>query len=115
MKNLIAIAFLLYIQSVCAQKVIPLDSKGSEKWNWNEKESNTNAFNTPIIYNVSHPTLTVFPADSGTANGTAIIICPGGAFQILSIASEGIDVAKWLNKKGITAFVLKYRLAHTLS
>lgn len=115
MKKLVAIVFLLYLFPATAQKVISLDNKGSENWNWNEKESKANAFNTPVVYNVSHPTLTVFPADSGTANGTAIIICPGGAFQILSVESEGYDVAKWLNKKGITAFVLKYRLAHTLS
>jgi acetyl esterase/lipase len=44
------------------------------------------------------------------ANGTAVIVCPGGGFHTLSINSEGIEVAKWLNTKGITAFVLKYRL-----
>jgi len=46
----------------------------------------------------------------GMANGTAIIVAPGGAFHILSIDSEGYAVAKWLNSRGIAAFVLKYRL-----
>jgi dienelactone hydrolase len=115
MKYFIAFAFLIYAGSINAQKVIILGNKGSENWKWNEKESSVNAFNTKLVYNVSHPTLTVFPADSAIANGTAIIICPGGAFQVLSIESEGYEVAKWLNKKGITAFVLKYRLAQSMT
>jgi acetyl esterase/lipase len=41
------------------------------------------------------------------------VICPGGGFMALSINSEGIDVAKYLAARGVTAFVLKYRLAHT--
>ena len=46
-------------------------------------------------------------------NGTSVIVAPGGGLYALSIKSEGTDVAKWLNKKGITAFVLKYRLVPT--
>jgi acetyl esterase/lipase len=42
-----------------------------------------------------------------------VVICPGGGFYALSINSEGYDVAEWLVKKGVTCFVLKYRLAHT--
>ena len=42
-----------------------------------------------------------------------MVICPGGGFMALSINSEGNDVAKYLAAKGVTAFVLKYRLAHT--
>jgi acetyl esterase/lipase len=47
------------------------------------------------------------------SNGTAVVICPGGGFMALSITSEGTDVAKYLAAKGVTALVLKYRLAHT--
>ena len=95
------------------QKVIQLyngAAPGSESWKWDEKQKDSN-----LIYNVSHPTLTVFLPDSGIAVGTAVIICPGGAFHVLAIESEGYDVARWLNKKGITAFVLKYRLGHSLT
>jgi acetyl esterase/lipase len=53
----------------------------------------------------------VYQAPTAIANGTAVIIAPGGGFQALSINSEGVDVAKWLNARGVTAFVLKYRLA----
>jgi hypothetical protein len=42
-----------------------------------------------------------------------VVICPGGGFMALSIDSEGIDVAKYLAARGVTTFVLKYRLAHT--
>ena len=63
-----------------------------------------------VVFNVASPTLTVFPADLAKANGTAVVICPGGAFFGLSIDSEGNDVARWLNEKGVACFVLKYRL-----
>ena len=62
------------------------------------------------IANVVQPTLTAFLPVAGTANGTAVIICPGGGYARLSIDSEGYDVAKRLNEMGVTAFVLKYRL-----
>ena len=62
------------------------------------------------IANVVQPTLTAYLPVAGTANGTAVIICPGGGYARLSIDSEGYDVAKRLNEMGVTAFVLKYRL-----
>jgi acetyl esterase/lipase len=43
---------------------------------------------------------------------TAVIVCPGGGFHSLSIMQEGYGVVKWLQSKGITAFLLKYRLMH---
>lgn len=62
------------------------------------------------ISNVVQPTLSVFRPAKDLANGTAVIICPGGGYARLSIDHEGSDVAKRLNEMGITAFVLKYRL-----
>ena len=56
------------------------------------------------------PTLTVFPPQPGTANGTAVIVAPGGAYIGLAAIIEGRQVADWLSAHGITAFVLKYRL-----
>ncbi|HZL34223.1 MAG TPA: alpha/beta hydrolase [Tepidisphaeraceae bacterium] len=56
------------------------------------------------------PTLTVFPAPDGNANGAAIVVCPGGGYGGLAMSYEGVDVAKWLNTLGITGAVLKYRL-----
>ncbi len=86
---------------------------GSETWTWNEALNTNNAWNTDVVYNVNKPTITLFAASKGTANGTAVIIAPGGAFRALSINSEGNEVAKWLSAKGITCFVLRYRLAHS--
>ena len=57
---------------------------------------------------VSVPTITVFKPTN--PNGTAVIIFPGGGYRHLAINKEGTKVAEWLNSKGITAFVLKYRL-----
>ena len=60
------------------------------------------------ITNVSEPTLTVHrPA---APNGTAVIVAPGGGLRFLSIENEGRKVAEWLNARGVTAFVLKYRV-----
>jgi len=106
------------LSSICLQapaqdKVIRLydgPAPGSEDWKQTEQESRTNLWQTRIAFNVANPTLTVFQPPAGKANGTAVVICPGGAFFALSIDSEGNDVAHWLTAKGVTCFVLKYRL-----
>lgn len=109
----LSIALLGTITIHAQQKVISLYDgpvPGSESWNWDEAENYNNSWQTKVVYNVSKPTLTVFQPEAGKANGTAVVICPGGAFYALSINSEGFDVAKWLVQKGVTCFVLKYRL-----
>jgi acetyl esterase/lipase len=63
-----------------------------------------------IVFNVSVPTITVFLPPKEKANGTAVIICPGGGYHLLVIEREGRDIAREFNKRGIAAFVLKYRL-----
>jgi len=67
----------------------------------------------PRVRNVTRPTLTVFLPEVAKATGAAAIVAPGGAFMMLSIESEGVQVAHWLNEHGIAAFVLKYRLNPT--
>jgi acetyl esterase/lipase len=59
---------------------------------------------------VDKPSLTIYPVSSTEKVPTAVIICPGGSYVHLAMEKEGSDVAKWLNERGITAFVLKYRL-----
>jgi acetyl esterase/lipase len=54
------------------------------------------------------PSITAYIAKS--PNGTAVIVCPGGGYQHLAVDHEGVQIAKWLNSLGITAFVLQYRL-----
>jgi acetyl esterase/lipase len=99
-----------------AQDVIPLypgTAPGSTQENYPEKEYFSKNWNTQVVTNVTKPTLSVFKPSAELRNGTAVVICPGGGFMALSIHSEGIDVAQYLAARGVTAFVLKYRLAHT--
>ncbi|MFO0919106.1 MAG: alpha/beta hydrolase [Planctomycetaceae bacterium] len=60
---------------------------------------------------VDKPALWVYPADKDQANGTGVVICPGGGYGNLAVDHEGTQVARWYNRIGVTAFVLKYRLA----
>ena len=66
-----------------------------------------------IARNISIPTMTPVLPDPTKATGAAVIVAPGGAFQSLSMDSEGYQVARWLADHGIAAFVLKYRLNQT--
>lgn len=63
-----------------------------------------------LITNVHNPSITTYFPEKGKANGTAVVICPGGGFTKLVYNSEGRDPALFLNSLGITVFVLKYRL-----
>src|SRR5579871_2689553 len=107
---------LLLASCVAAQEVIPLypgTPPGSAPETYPEKEYFSKLWNTEVVSNVTKPSLTVFKPSAATKNGTAAVICPGGGFMALSITSEGTDVAKYLTERGVTTFVLKYRLAHT--
>jgi acetyl esterase/lipase len=97
-----------------AQDVIPLYPKGGPPAaSYPEKEYYSTVWRTEVVTNVTQPTLTVFKPSPDVKNGSAVVICPGGGFMALSISSEGTDVARYLAARGMTAFVLKYRLAHT--
>src|SRR5580658_9277469 len=99
-----------------AQKILniwPAKAPGSESWNWQEQKDSLELPGDLLVYNVVQPTLLFFSGDPRIANGTSVIICPGGSFCYLHIITEGADVARWLNKKGVSAFVLEYRLVHS--
>ncbi|CAN5736848.1 alpha/beta hydrolase [soil metagenome] len=96
--------------------IIPLwpnGAPGSEDWTQVEQEIKHPADTIQIVVNVTQPTLTAYFPDPALANGTAVIICPGGAYHLLAIDHEGRDVAAWLTARGFAAFVLKYRLMRT--
>lgn len=59
---------------------------------------------------VQDPTLEIYEPDSEKANGCAVVICPGGGYNILAIQHEGVELAKWFNSIGVKAFVLRYRI-----
>lgn len=95
--------------------VIPLwpdGAPGSERWTQVETIS-TMRSGLKVIRNVAQPTLTAYLPDPQRATGTAVIVCPGGAFHFLAYEHEGTQVAEWLNDRGIAAFMLKYRLIPT--
>ncbi len=107
---------ILFVQPVISQNVIRLyDGKapGSENWTQKEIEWEGAPFTGKMIRNVVDPTLEVYLPEKSIATGTAVVVCPGGGYFMLSYSNEGTDVAQWLAKKGITAFVLKYRLHET--
>ncbi|MGD9159538.1 MAG: alpha/beta hydrolase [Desulfobacteraceae bacterium] len=95
--------------STIAQETICLwegKAPGSENWNYDEKISSFPGRGS-IVQNVVDPTMTVYLPAPSIANGAAVIICPAGAFRMLSLDGA---VAEWLNKQGFAAFILKYRL-----
>ncbi|MBP3829117.1 MAG: alpha/beta hydrolase [Bacteroidaceae bacterium] len=59
---------------------------------------------------VTCPTLEIFEPTAEAKNGKAVIVCPGGAYNILAYDKEGQEVAKWLAGQGYTAYVLAYRV-----
>ncbi|MBS1706002.1 MAG: alpha/beta hydrolase [Armatimonadetes bacterium] len=70
-------------------------------------------YGSAFARNVVVATLTPFLPDKSIATGAACIVAPGGGFRTLSMQNEGWDVAKALAKRGVAAFVLKYRLNQT--
>ncbi len=62
-----------------------------------------------IVGKVTQPTITVYPAQ-GKNTGAAVVIFPGGGYQILAMDLEGTEVCDWLTAKGITCVLLKYRV-----
>jgi len=114
---LLLLASLMLSAAALAQSpVIPVwpgPPPGSEDWAQKRTESEIMFGKDTVIHNVVQPTLTPFLPDPAKANGTAIIICPGGGFRILAFDHEGVQVARWLSERGVAAFVLKYRLVDT--
>lgn len=88
---------------------------GSESWTWQPRTMPIPWAETTrrMTRNVVVPTVTVFRPAPGQANGTAMIVAPGGTFHFLMIDHEGYEMARWLAGLGVTSFVLKYRLART--
>ena len=67
-----------------------------------------------IFKKVSDPEIWYYPSDKmkGKENNVAVLVIPGGGYWGLWFDKEGVDVAKWLNNIGVSAFVLKHRLPH---
>lgn len=114
----LAVISLLSVPVIAQQQVLPLwpgVAPGSETWTQQETQSPDpwTPSNPPVIRNVVRPTITVVLPEKSKANGTAVVIAPGGGFGMLAIQSEGFQVARWLADHGIAAIVLKYRVKNT--
>jgi acetyl esterase/lipase len=104
--------FMLLASSGFSQKEMPLYS-GKIPNSIETIDKEEIVFNKEVdtlAYRVSHPTLRIFLPASEKANGTAVVICPGGGYHVLLMTREGYDIARAFNKLGVAAFVLKYRL-----
>jgi acetyl esterase/lipase len=64
-----------------------------------------------VVSNVTRPTMTVYPP-TGKNTGAAVVVFPGGGYQVLAIDLEGTEVCDWLTPRGITCIVLKYRVTN---
>ena len=106
----IAFTFLLAC-SAGAQTVNiwPGAAPGSESWTQKERAIENTPLGT-VIFNVVTPTLTAYLPERNKATGTGVILAPGGAFVALAIDLEANQVARWLQQRGVAAFVLKYRI-----
>jgi acetyl esterase/lipase len=96
-------------RAISGPETIPLWPRGAPGAEQRSKEPEI--IENTYVRNVQNPSLTVFPADPRHANGAAIIVVPGGGHRMLVFVNEGAGPAKALNRYGVTAFVLKYRLA----
>lgn len=105
------LALLLLACRVEAQTTVnlwPGVAPGSEHWSQKEIVAHGTPAGTVVI-DVVKPTLSIYLPDSATATGAGVIIAPGGYCVALAIDREGTEVARWLQRRGIAAFVLKYR------
>jgi acetyl esterase/lipase len=111
-KTILCSTILFNINAVNAQEIIPLYNSEipNSKPAPNKEKSEMGKDGILRISNVSIPTLSIYKPEKSLDKGAAVIICPGGGYKILAASHEGADVAKELNKWGITAFVLKYRI-----
>jgi len=94
--------FLIVLSNAGAQEVFKL-------WEGQTKPYYLEMWGTTCYLNITEPTLTVYEAQ-GENTGKAVIVIPGGGYEVVAMHHEGYDVAEILSAKGITAAVLKYRL-----
>src|SRR5664279_506994 len=115
MKKLLAVLFMICSLSSFSQKkemiyLWPGKVPGEVKEKMRPSVDTSQKDGIIRFSEVTNPVLEVFFPDHGTDNHSAVIVCPGGGYQILAYDLEGTEIAAWLNKMGFTAFVLQYRI-----
>ena len=107
MKKFLLFILIVVPVSVAGQQVIPLYPGEIP----NNKTLETDADPRPgLIRKVITPTLEVYRPDESNATDATVVICPGGGYSVIVFEGEGVTAAKEFARKGVTAFVLKYRL-----
>lgn len=105
---LVMVLFSVFSSNVKSQEEIKLYPKGAKSTNGIiEKEVKDDK---SFVTNITEARMYAYFAPKELASGTAVLICPGGGYRGISVENEGSNVALWLNKLGVTAFVLYYRM-----
>jgi len=97
-----------YVSAEEAGIVIPFWDQGAP--GFEQRKDEAEQAESYWVRNIHFPTLTAYLPDPKKANGTAVIIAPGGGHRELVFKAEGIDAAQYLSSIGVAAFALKYRL-----
>jgi acetyl esterase/lipase len=107
---------LVYAAEPAAEKIWPKGAPG-EKGDIGPEADTTKADGALVagrrvirLGNVSEPTITVYPAPRNRNTGAAVVVFPGGGYNILALDLEGTEVCEWLNSIGITGILVKYRV-----
>ncbi|QOY85675.1 alpha/beta hydrolase [Paludibaculum fermentans] len=107
---------MAYAAEPAAEKIWPKGAPG-EKGDIGPEADTTKADGALVagrrvirLGNVSEPTITIYPAPKNRNSGAAVVVLPGGGYNILALDLEGTEVCEWLNSIGVTGILLKYRV-----
>jgi len=98
----------IFAGAAAAQERLPLWSHGAP--GFEARASIPEVSQDYWTKHVNNPSITAYLPDPAKANGTGVLVVPGGGHTLLVTTTEGDAVAKWLNDRGVAAFVLRYRL-----
>lgn len=107
---LLLTGMLIAFAGIAQNKILPLWENDPPNYRESGEVTIWDTSDIVRIRLVQKPDIAIFLPSKKNATGEAVIICPGGGYQILAYDWEGSDIARWLNSRGIAAFVLKYRL-----
>ena len=116
MKTLFFLTAISFFTSLQAQESITLFPKGApgETITYVEKDDSTGdkvgGLSVLRKTNVGNPEITIYPAPNANSDTPAMVVCPGGGYNILAYDMEGTEVCSWLNSLGMSAVLVKYRV-----
>jgi acetyl esterase/lipase len=90
----------------------PVPTDGPEELTWTPKDKPIAERPVALLHNVTVPSITLY-SPKGKNTGAAVVVFPGGGYNILAIDLEGTEVCDWLNSAGITCVLVKYRVPNT--